>query len=758
MKNISIKSYAAHGLVKGGTAAVVTCALALFLNACSDSFLEEKKNYGNFDNTTVYSDYNGAQERVNSLYYWLLPISTSGDGNGTNSPNDWTSVGNADRWSKSTEEYGGFSIFVNPEEEITYSFTTNFDYFYVANDTYSPWGHIRNCNDVIEGVSASELSQAEKDELLGQAYFFRAYMYSHLVRLYGGVPIIDHVQDPVLGTDGDGSKLIVPRQTTKDCIDFICADLDRAAAMLPARWANATSDFGRVTAGLAQALKAYMLLYWASPVFNRGDDQARWTSAYEASKLALDKLAEGGFGLTYATTGGQQNAANWARQWLDYTGSDGSLSESVFITLHNTKDNVSGQPDYGKYNRWEHAIRPHNANGGGGLTPTAEMIDLFPMADGKKPGESAIAYDKKKFWLNRDPRFYRTFAFPGVEWQFAQGGVDLTDAALDGIITPGLTDGSKYQLWSYMYNDNQDDLPKVTTSSGYWPDLLRSTTDKASGSSVFVRKRSDDLHLHAIPFYEYINSQSNPKGFMKSAAPLISVRYAEVLLNHAEAAAGANHLDEALRALQQIRARVGYTADNNYGLDPSIGGDRARLIAAILYERQIELAYEGKRYADMHRWMLFDGGQGQAAIKPTWALTGFGGNTCQWLGVKPLNGTKRHTVVLYCKTASATDPALEARPAALTLDEAMTSQGGDYADEAVRALAEWYDTYLERKDVNADGNDDALTLNYRPTYYFLGLRQNAMQTNPTLHQTVGWHDLGRNADGLFDPLSDTLPQ
>ena len=729
------------------------CLLAI---GCSDSFLEEKKNYGNFDNTTVYSDYNGANERIASLYYWLLPTSSSGDGNGTNSPNDWTSVGNADRWAKSTEEYGGFSIFVNPEEEITYNASVaNFDYFYVANDTYSPWGHIRNCNDVIEGVSASSLSQEQKNELLGQAYFFRAYVYSHLVRIYGGVPIVDHVQDPVLGKDGDGSKLIVPRKSAKECIDFICQDLDRAVSMLPARWENEATNFGRVTSGLAQALKGRMLLYYASPVFNRADEAARWDSAYVANKKALELLTAGRFGLTYPTDGGEKNAANWARTWTDYTGSDGNVSEAVLVTLHNTKDNVSGQPDYGKYNRWEHAIRPHNTNGGGGLTPTSEMVDLFPMADGKRPSQSSILYDKTKFWLNRDPRFYRTFAFPGEEWQFSQGSVDLTDPSLQGIIYPGLTNGANYQLWSYMYNDNGDDLIKNTTSNGYWPDLVAGSADKVGSHSVYLRKRTDDLHLHNVPFYVYINSSSNPKGFMKCAAPLITVRYTEVLLQFAEAAAGANHLDEALAALQQIRARVGYTAEQNYGL-PNNLSDRASLIAAILYERQIELAYEGKRYEDMHRWMLFDGGQGQASLKASWALTGFGGNTCQWLGVTPLNGQKRHNIVLYCKTPSATDPAAAARPAALTIDEPMTrnSATGEYANEKVQALAEWYDTYLERKDVNADGNDDALTILYRPKYYFLGLRQNAMQTNPTLLQTVGWHDLGRNTDGTFDPLAD----
>lgn len=741
--------------------ALALTTIAMSLTACSDSFLEEKKNYGNFNQTTAYSDYNGAQERLNNLYYWLLPTSRSGDGNGTNSPNDWTSVGNPDKWAKSTDEYGGFSIFVNPEEEVTYNFTgDNFDFFYVANDVYSPWGHIRNCNDIIENVEKSSLTEQQKNEILGQAYFFRGYMYYHLVTIYGGVPIVDHVQDPILGTDGDGSNLIEPRRTTKECVDFICKDFENAANMLPDRWQNEAQDFGRITSGLAQAMLGKMLLYYASPVFNRSDDVTRWEAAYTANKTALEKLKAGNFGLAYPTSGGEKNGANWAKMWMDYTGSDGSVNEAVFITLHNTKANVSGQPDYGKYNNWEHSIRPRNTNGGGGYTPTAEMVDLFPMADGLKPGESKIPYDKLNFWLNRDPRFYRTFAFPGVEWQWSEGGVSLTDPSLSGIIpTDVYTTGKNYALWSYMWNDNEEDLTKVTTSSGYWPELLTQSTDKGSSHSIYVRKRTDDLHLHTSPFYEYINSQSNPKGFMKNAAPLLTMRYAEVLLNFAEAACGANHYDEAVKALEEIRARVGYTASNNYGLPTDISSDRAKLFAAILYERQIELAYEGHRYNDMHRWMLFDGGQGQSAIKPSWALTGFGGNTCTYLGVKPLNGTKRHQIILYCLDVSETDPTEGNRPEkALTLDEDMSYINGTYNDDKVRELAEFYEIFLGRKDVNLDGNDDALTINYRPTYYFLGLRQNAMQTNPTLHQTVGWHDLGRNADGLFDPLSDTVPE
>lgn len=734
---------------------IICAALALSLTNCSDEFLKEKKNYGNFNSTNVYNSYSAATERVNTLYFSQLPVSNGGDGNGVGNINDITSVGRADKWSKSTEEFGGFSIFVNPEQELTYNSSDMYDYFFVANDTYSPWGHIRNCNDIIEGVSGSkDLTDDERNKLLGQAYFFRAYQYYMLVKLYGGVPIIDKVQDPI----GTGEANIVPRQTTKDCIQFICDDLDKAAKMLPTVWENASSDYGRVTAGLAEALKGKMLLFYASPLFNRADDKTRWEEAYQVNKAALEKLNQGGYGLTYATNGGGNNAANWARTWTSYTTSDGSVSEAIFVTLHNTADNISGQPNYGKWNDWEHAIRPKNANGNGGLTPTSEIIDLFPMADGKKPSESSIEYDKKKFWLNRDPRFYRTFAFPGEEWQFDENGLNLAGDALKDKIPARYKTGKDYELWSYTWYNNAEDQTSLS-AKGWSADKLEETNH-----AVYVRKRSDDLHLNANPFYKFSESVSSPKGFQKSAAPLVTMRYAEVLLDFAEAACGAEHYDEAVKALQQIRARVGYTAENNYGLPTDINGNRAKLFSAILYERQIEFAYEGKRFDDMRRWMLFDGGAGQGELKASWALTGFGGNTCTYLGVKPLNGTKRHQIVLYTTDLAEKDndhdPLLNLRPEALSLDEDMSYNASTdtYANDKVKALAKFYDTYLKRKDNNLDGNDDALTIKFLPKYYFLGLKQNAMQNNVTLHQTIGWHDLSRNADGLFDPLSEKLPE
>ena len=81
------------------------------------------------------------------LYQCLLPSATGG----SNALTDITSAGGDDDFSKCTEEYGGYSAFNNPSEILTIQ--TVPDYFYVINGETSPWGRIRECNDVIEGVT-----------------------------------------------------------------------------------------------------------------------------------------------------------------------------------------------------------------------------------------------------------------------------------------------------------------------------------------------------------------------------------------------------------------------------------------------------------------------------------------------------------------------------------------------------------------------------------------------------------------------------
>ena len=226
---------------------------AVAFSSCSDQFLQDKKNYDN-TNEDAYNYFSGALGRVNDIYYWSLPSA--------NDAPSWKypSTGLADDQSKCTEEYSGFGTFVDPQKELTYQSGNNPvpDYFQgqAGNIQQSAWGRIRNINDVIRGISGSTLSQEEKNQLLGQVYFFRAWCYYNLVKWYGGVPIITEVQKPVSGS-------VTPRSTTKACVEFICDDLDRAAELLAPFTTSggwSTENYGRVTSGTALALKGRMLL------------------------------------------------------------------------------------------------------------------------------------------------------------------------------------------------------------------------------------------------------------------------------------------------------------------------------------------------------------------------------------------------------------------------------------------------------------------------------------------------------------------
>ena len=699
------------------------------LVGCSDDFLRAKQDYSSVT-PVIYNDYAGAKGRINDIYSLCIPRSN------TDVSYDNPSTGTADLYATSTEEYGGLSDFVS-DNVMTNS--TVPDFFYnEAKTSRSPWGRIRNCNDAIEGIEAGTLPDDQKKELLGQAYFFRAWTYYRLVKVYGGVPIVDHLQNPIAGESG-GLDLVIPRSTTKQCLDFLCKDLEKAASYLPLKWD--AGNWGRVTAGTALAVEGRARLLYASPLFNRADDLARWQTAYEVTKRAVDTLnASGFYGLAYLNNPGV-NASGWAKMFTDYQSPEG-----VFVTLYNNLAPATNGTAPELNNTWENSIRPTNTGAGGGKGTTAEMVDLFPMATGlpavDKDKNPANSYDKEIFFKDRDPRFYRTFAFPGVQWTFSG-----TPKKSVGPYTPG----SKYQLWNYAWYET---TAKQTDEqySGYAADKLATNY-----KGIYIRKKTDDFAVNASPLYVLDTLTSTP--FRRSAAPYMEIRYAEVLLNFAEAACGAGHGDEALAALRQIRQRVGYSG--TCGLDDGLASNRSALFAAVLYERQVELAYEGKRFDDMRRWMLWDGGVGQATLKNTWTLTGFGGNTCTFLGVNPLNGQRRNGIELRVSSAvigggiaavgDANDPIVTnhiKRPQAWNICESNTATAQLQKD----SLENFYRYNLTRKTRQVDTKDKVIM--FRPEYYLIGLKISAQLNNSTLLQTIGWTDSRQGGMGTFDPLAE----
>lgn len=658
--------------------------IPFLLAGCSDEFLQEKKDYNSFSEE-VFSNFETAQAKVDYVYYMCLPAGTTGG---------------SDNYSRATEEFNG-SVAYTQLSEVT---SNNIEDIIYANATSGPYGRIRECNAFLDNIDKGTLSDAEKNELKGQIYFWRAYTYFILVRTYGGVPIVLTAQDPILG-DGDvaDTELAVQRSSTKECIDQICADLDLAISLLPGSWE--TSNWGRITSGTAAAMKGRVLLTYASPLFNRSDDQTRWQAAYDANKAAKTLLEANGFALA---NGSGNRAQNWEKMFVTV-----NSPEAVMTTLHNTVTTDS----YKKNNGWEQNARPKDAQGGGGLGATAEMIDLFPMADGKRPGESTYTYDPLKFYKDRDPRFYRTFAFNGVVWPYKQ------DAG--------------YTVWSYQWYKDANSLNSGTEGSGFGEYAGHVAT------GIYVRKRTN-------PAAEFTAVDK----FARSATPYMEIRFAEVVLNLAEAAVGVGKLQEGYDGLTAIRARVGIPAgaDGKYGV-PS-GLSRYGLFREILYERQIEFAYEDKRFQDMRRWMLWND---DPAIN---------NNTCALLGVEPFNGKRHHGILLavkptvYTSSKSGLDydvfnPLSKAyKPTLVTRDGiALNPDASDASFNAmITKLDSFYDTNLVRlTNDRLDPTSPRFEVTYRSKYYLIGIKQSVLTRSPYLFQTKGWED-AYGADGTFDPL------
>lgn len=247
---------------------------------------------------------------------------------------------------------------------------------------------IRRCNVALEGITNStSLSEAEKNNFKGQFFFMRAFVYFRLVSLYGGVPLVLKAQDL------NGETLSVPRSKTSECIAAITADLDSAAAYLPASWTG--SNVGRITRAAAMAVKGKVLLFWASPQFNPTNIASRWEDAYNANLAAYNQAVTDGYALL----------ANYASI---FTTED--HKEILLVRKYNSSRDLG--------TNLENITRPYSEStaGSGSNQPTWNLVQAYGMKDGLPTSHASSGYNSTMYWQNRDPRFAASIAYNGAAW------------------------------------------------------------------------------------------------------------------------------------------------------------------------------------------------------------------------------------------------------------------------------------------------------------------------------------------------------
>ena len=460
------------------------------------------------------------------------------------------------------------------------------------NNPMSQWD---NCKDGIQYVnlffkivdksswapSAVSKQQMFVDRLKGEAFGLRAIFYYYLLQAHGGYAddgVLYGV--PLLTEPEDGSSdFNQPRATFAECVKQCFADCDSAMALLPEVYKDIESESeipakykalganfsgynlvfgdkarGLVSARIAEAVKAQVALLAASPAFR---DQSGVTSA-EAATLCANVLKRIG-----GLEGFDKDGNIW---YKNKTKLEPSAAEMPEILWREDRHKNADQ---------ERENFPPTLYGNGRVNPSQNLVDAFPMRNGRPISDAQSGYNAKNPYANRDPRLDEYVIYNGMTFRKTE------------IITgnyPKINDKGNPE-----YDDNLGYGSSSTRTGYYLKKLLRDDVSPLSSSLI------EQQHIY-------------PR-----------IRYTEIFLAFAEAAndAWGPKSDPtgigftAYDVIKAIRERAGL-ATNEIGVALPEGdvyleecaSDQAKMTNLIRNERRIELCFENKRFWDLRRWLL----------------------------------------------------------------------------------------------------------------------------------------------------------
>ena len=488
---------------------------------------------------------------------------------------------------------------------------------------YWPYGDIRQVNIFMQNVEkakeAGTISVADADRMTGEAHFARAYMYYGLVKRYGGVPLIDKVQDDDYADGGPGA-VAVPRSTELDTWKFVLNECTLAAATLPD--ATSGSDLYRVTKWAAYALKSRVALHAASVAkywnlaplageavtqklvggMTSADADAFYKECIEASKFLIENTGKSLYKPAPATV--KEAASNFQALFLNDQNEEVIFSKAYLNGTTNTNQGHS----YAQFN-----ILPQVNPGAlkyGRFNPMLEIVDLFEDYTDDGMGKSAKivtrtdgnedAYIANFHNMNNASVVNTLMSVPFVKYNDLYEPFANKDARLlASVVVPGSSyAGTEIIIQGGFIKDNNSYVAYSNEST-----QKNGTTYYALGAegetmfSGFNNVNSgEDANWTATGFgvRKYMpEGESMSPDRLSSTTSYIDMRLAEVYLNYAEAVvengSGLGDKELAENYLNALRRRAGHT-------------DRISLtLESVLKERRVEMAFEGKRFWDMNR-------------------------------------------------------------------------------------------------------------------------------------------------------------
>jgi len=264
---------------------------------------------------------------------------------------------------------------------------------------------------------------------------------------------------------------------------------------------------------------------------------------------------------------GNEPGVDLDRNFANVFSPAGANSPEILFAIYYLK----GNPNL--YHLWDNSVSPggdSNINAGGAYAehqPTAELADLYEWADGTPFSWDNWSGSHADPFSDREPRFQATILYNGADWR-----------------------GRKIECWADYKNSEGE---TVSSYDGFAEFRKAGATGGKTCTGYFLRKFLDEDNIH---FTEALD---------KSVTPDIIMRYAEVLLNQAEAYVNLDLLanqEKIIDCINRVRNRVDLPS-----ITVSDIADEEKAMKLIREERAKELAAEGFRFWDLRRWGLAEG-------------------------------------------------------------------------------------------------------------------------------------------------------
>lgn len=440
------------------------------------------------------------------------------------------------------------------------------------------YGYIREMNLFLERLEAStSIDEVDKTRFLAEGRFLRASYYFTLVKRMGGVPLI--LESETYDFSGDATYLQHPRETEAAIYDFVISEADAIIADLPAD----TNIKSRATKGAVLAMKARAALYAGSiakygattPQVSLsggeiGIPAGRANEYYTTALNAAQAIINGDAGSYSLYNKKPDLSDNFASVFYDKSNNP----EAIFVEDYKLQSGkvhgftISNQPRYGA-----------EEEEGGRINPSLNLVQSFETLEGEyKPlpvednaGNPIYYNDPKELFAGRDARLEGTVIVPGSNFKGREVDIWAGVQLADGTVVSGDARGQQKELpgatgqVQVVGFDGPIDGLEFTAQTGFY---IRKYQDPKAGSGQ--RGTQSDVWF-------------------------IRYRYAEVLLNAAEAAFELGQPEMAAGYLNEVRSRAGITTTLTAA---DVTFDK------IVHERFVELAFEGLHFFDLKRWRL----------------------------------------------------------------------------------------------------------------------------------------------------------